>query len=396
MPRTMSTSTGRPALRTGLRTSTSASSRSGPPRRCESSMSDRVRGGGSSCTPARPMACSSVPTATRVLSTALDGRRSSFQGAEIESSAPLRVRSSRLLPSRAATRVRFARETGAMAVFDRHEDWPGHLEGLKDAFPPGAKREIFWMTVNSPRIWRAWDALAITSADLVITVSRKAAETPPARPKGPCRRFQLHGPGRSSHAALLTVPRTPAPHLLYWDDQPEVRPRRDGRGYCAAALGIRAGLVCRGRGRAQRPRDASSRSGGGRSRRFCGWRSRDEALSRVSDSHACVPSLRDNGLTRTTVGNKLFEYMALARAVLCSGVGVMSRLVRDTGAGVVVIHGRRRVLSRSLLAEPEWTAAMGSRGREAVRATYNWARESQGFVAAYAGLGARAEGEVGA
>jgi glycosyltransferase involved in cell wall biosynthesis len=123
-----------------------------------------------------------------------------------------------------------------------------------------------------------------------------------------------------------------------------------------------------------------------------GWRPREEALAAVSRAHLGLLPLRDNALTRSTVGNKMFEYMGLGRGVLCSGVGVMARLVREAEAGVVVEPWTPSGLSavlKALAAEPAALEDLARRARHAVVSTYNWSREQETLLAAYERLEAR-------
>jgi glycosyltransferase involved in cell wall biosynthesis len=132
--------------------------------------------------------------------------------------------------------------------------------------------------------------------------------------------------------------------------------------------------------------------------RFSGWRSREDALTAVRSSHLCLLPLRDNALTRTTVGNKLFEYMGLGRPVLCSGVGVMARIVRETGAGLTVdpwTHATVAAVIDRLLRQPERLTDIGRAGARAVRSVYNWDREKEALLRAYSRLRPATLGPIG-
>jgi glycosyltransferase involved in cell wall biosynthesis len=126
-----------------------------------------------------------------------------------------------------------------------------------------------------------------------------------------------------------------------------------------------------------------------------GWRPRKEALDAVRQAHLGLLPLRDNGLTRSTVGNKMFEYMGLGRGVLSSGVGVMARIVREARAGIVVEPWSPPIVAealRSLLSQPVTIEALGRAAREAVLSTYNWSREREALLRAYDRLEARRQG----
>lgn len=293
----------------------------------------------------------------------------------------------------ANTGIRLARSIGAMAVFDRHEDWPGMLAGFKDGVPPGVKREILWWTVNNPGIWRVWERRAIRGADLVITVSREAAEALPVQPRRPVAVV-------SNYVDLegLPLPRSPS------SSPPPLRLCFSGvvnRMFALTETIDALALLPRGSVQLTFVGDGddrphleahAARLGLAEAIDFLGWRSRDEALAAVSDAHVCLLPLKDNALTRTTVGNKLFEYMALERPVLCSGVGVMSRIVGETGGGMIVEPWTAAAVAlalEGLLGAEGRRREMGSRGRAAVLARYNWSVEREAFLAAYQALATR-------
>jgi glycosyltransferase involved in cell wall biosynthesis len=286
----------------------------------------------------------------------------------------------------ATSALRVARRRGAAFVFDRHENWAGLLAGLRDDFPAGLRRKVLWSSINSPAIWRHWEKRIVREADLVITVSREAGLELPSSP----RDLEVV----SNYVDLDTLPATsPAP--------PATRPLRlcfSGvlNAMFALADTVRAisllppgstELIFVGDGDDMASLVSLVRELGLEPFvHFQGWRPRDEALATIQESHLCLLPLRDNALTRTTVGNKLFEYMGLGRPVLCSAVGVMARLVRETGAGVIVEPWTGQTVAAAvadLSDRPERLAAMGGEGARAVRTVYNWGRERESLLRAY-------------
>jgi glycosyltransferase involved in cell wall biosynthesis len=78
--------------------------------------------------------------------------------------------------------------------------------------------------------------------------------------------------------------------------------------------------------------------------------------------------------------------MGLGRPVLCSAVGVMARLVGETGAGIIVGPWTSETVAAAIadLSErPERLAVMGAEGARAVRTVYNWGRERESLLSAY-------------
>jgi glycosyltransferase involved in cell wall biosynthesis len=99
----------------------------------------------------------------------------------------------------------------------------------------------------------------------------------------------------------------------------------------------------------------------------------------VAAADACLATLRDIPLFRTTYPNKVFDYMAAGRPVLLGIDGVIRRVVEEAGAGVFVQPGDGVALAaavRRLMDNPGEARAMGQRGRVAVCAKFN--RRTQG------------------
>jgi len=83
---------------------------------------------------------------------------------------------------------------------------------------------------------------------------------------------------------------------------------------------------------------------------------------------------------------KLFEYMLAGLPVVVSDFGVMGRIVRETGCGLLVAPGDPDALSNAieaLLKDPVKAARMGEMGRRAILQKYNWASEEKKLLALY-------------
>jgi glycosyltransferase involved in cell wall biosynthesis len=97
---------------------------------------------------------------------------------------------------------------------------------------------------------------------------------------------------------------------------------------------------------------------------------------------ACLATLRDIPLFRTTYPNKVFDYMAAGRPVLLGIDGVIREVVERARAGIAVAPGDATALAaavRRLMGSPEEARAMGERGRAAVCADFDRRRQAADF-----------------
>ena len=89
--------------------------------------------------------------------------------------------------------------------------------------------------------------------------------------------------------------------------------------------------------------------------------------------------------SRPTVATKVFEGAAVGLAALASDLPGRE-VIRDEGFGILVppsVEGHLEGVRR-LIADRDGTAAMGARGRAAVRRTYSWEALTERFLAFYA------------
>ena len=83
---------------------------------------------------------------------------------------------------------------------------------------------------------------------------------------------------------------------------------------------------------------------------------------------------------------KLFEYMSAGVPVIASDFPVVRRIVEDSGCGVLVDPLDPDSIADAMawmLDHPDEAAAMGRRGRDAVRERYNWGQEAEKLLRFY-------------
>src|ERR1019366_2171415 len=87
----------------------------------------------------------------------------------------------------------------------------------------------------------------------------------------------------------------------------------------------------------------------------------------------------------TTIPNKLFQYMAMAKPVLVSNAKPLARIVRECSCGFVFTSGDPADAAAQIEeAHPVGgEGEIGLRGRASVEARYTWAEASRGLIQAY-------------
>ncbi len=124
-----------------------------------------------------------------------------------------------------------------------------------------------------------------------------------------------------------------------------------------------------------------------------GRRDYQRALFEVAGADIGLVPHRVTAHTSSTIPNKLFEYMLLARPVLATDLRPVRRIVDDVGCGLVYRTPDEGVAALVRLQDPALRRALGDRGRHAVLERYRWDRDGAALVRAVEGVaGARAAG----
>lgn len=125
---------------------------------------------------------------------------------------------------------------------------------------------------------------------------------------------------------------------------------------------------------------------------FHGWRSQPELRAIIAASSIGVVPHRVTAHTNTTLPNKIFDYMALAKPVIVSNARALEDVVTDAGCGLVFRDGDPESLLACLrqLQSAADRQRMGESGRRHVREQLNWSRDEVVLLAAVSGFSAAA------
>lgn len=116
---------------------------------------------------------------------------------------------------------------------------------------------------------------------------------------------------------------------------------------------------------------------------FAGLRPKSEMAQVLAGSDACVATLQNIPLFRTTYPNKIFDYMAARRPTILAIDGVIRDVVEAAEAGIFVPPGddvRLAEAARFLYQNRAEAQAMGQRGRAHVEEYFNRHQQAADFA----------------
>jgi glycosyltransferase involved in cell wall biosynthesis len=122
---------------------------------------------------------------------------------------------------------------------------------------------------------------------------------------------------------------------------------------------------------------------------YLGWLNSQQLAGELSQARIGLVLLHPTNNYRRIRPNKLFEYMASGLPVIVSDFDHWRAVVEPAQCGLLVDPLDVDAIARALeyiFAHPDEAAEMGERGREAVRAQYNWQGERGKLLASYARL----------
>jgi glycosyltransferase involved in cell wall biosynthesis len=115
---------------------------------------------------------------------------------------------------------------------------------------------------------------------------------------------------------------------------------------------------------------------------LAGWKEPDQIEEYYDRAAVGLLPVLDTPHIRTTLANKLFDYMAHGLAVIAADVPPMRKILNATNAGVLVACGDVVALAHAaveLLRDLDAAGRLGQRGRAAVVAEFNWGVDGRRF-----------------
>ena len=106
---------------------------------------------------------------------------------------------------------------------------------------------------------------------------------------------------------------------------------------------------------------------------FVGTVPRADMPAMLAECDACVATLKDIPMFRTTYPNKVFDYMASARPTVLAIDGVIRQVLEAAGGGVYVPPGNARAMADAvhyLCSHPDEAESMGRSARQYVQAHF--------------------------
>ena len=116
---------------------------------------------------------------------------------------------------------------------------------------------------------------------------------------------------------------------------------------------------------------------------FTGAQPKGEMSEFLAATNACVATLQDIPMFRTTYPNKVFDYMAAGKPVVLGIDGVIREVVENANGGVFVKPGDDEQLADAILKlyrDPDSCHSMGINARHYVRRHFNRSDQARDFV----------------
>jgi len=119
---------------------------------------------------------------------------------------------------------------------------------------------------------------------------------------------------------------------------------------------------------------------------YCGWLYKAGHLELLATAKVGLSVLHPTAAYRETLSTKVFEYMSAGLPVVISNFPIWREIIDETQCGIAVDPMNPRDICNAiahLLRNPQEAQAMGQRGRDAIRRTYNWQSEARELLNLY-------------
>lgn len=119
---------------------------------------------------------------------------------------------------------------------------------------------------------------------------------------------------------------------------------------------------------------------------FIRWQPFEKVPSYIAASKVGLVPYIKSVQTNASAPHKLFQYMALARPLVVSSMASLSRIMTETGAGLVYRAGDATALADAVISiyrDKNLAADLGQAGLNAVRTKYNWQMEGAKLLELY-------------
>jgi glycosyltransferase involved in cell wall biosynthesis len=279
------------------------------------------------------------------------------------------------------TAIYVGRKLGVPVVFDMAENYPAMMREIWDA----GRQQKLDVVLRNPRLVAAVERWCAPRVDATLVVVRESGE----------RLESLGVPAQRIALVSNTPPRSrvlddweakhyaAGPLQLVYLGLLEI-PRGVGELLEATALlrdqsvDVQLRIVGDGRDRGLLEQQARERNLDTRHVEFLGRLEHADALAVVASSQVGIVPHHADEAWNTTIPNKLFDYMAAGLAVISSDAAPPTRILEETGAGVIFEAGNARSLAAAILQvrESGVRVALGAAGRMAVLDHYNWETET--------------------
>jgi glycosyltransferase involved in cell wall biosynthesis len=267
---------------------------------------------------------------------------------------------------------------GKRVIYDVHEDFKGTMDGK--GWIPWGLRGIAAVGVS------ACEAALSRTCDRVIAATPTIARNFPQERTRLVQNYpwlhELEVPDATPYEQREAI----AAYVGWLDDSRGMREMALAVELAAKQTPVKLviGGKVRGGGKASFERDGTNELV-----EFLGFLSRPQVGELIAQARIGMVTFLPNGNTVSAQPTKLFEYMSGAIPVIASDFPVYRKIVETAACGLLVDPRNPSAIAEAmvwLLRHPFEAAEMGRNGRRAVVEKYNWEREAEYLIAAYAEL----------